>query len=68
MAFRAGEEVQRRSSDRGCCVSMIVAGGFDLGDVLVVEEIEALGHHLQFARFAQIEALGEPQSAFHVPG
>ena len=40
---------------------MVVAGGFNFGDVLVVEEIEALGQNFQLAHFAEVELLGQAQ-------
>src|SRR5579863_555067 len=64
VGFEAGEEVERGQLAVDGAGLDIVAGGFKLGDVLVVEEVEALGQQLERTHGSEIEALAQTQIGF----
>jgi len=58
-AGEAGEEIECGQIAGGGAAFDGVAGGFEQGDVLVVEKVEAFGEEFEFAVFAEGESLAE---------
>ena len=68
VGFESGEEGERGESAGESAGGDGVAGGFNLGDVLMVEEVEGLGEKLQLAQMAEVELLAEAHVGFPCGG